>query len=195
MKGYNASVHILQRIRVERPTTIGIDGKSGAGKSTLAAALARALDATVIPYDYFHKFPRTTWTRETNIRTFGDAEKLHWVIGRLRAGESFSLDDLYNHADGKHTRRHFFEAKPLMIIEGIVTARLPLDFKIFLETDDAAAMERARVRDVQTLGMTDDLWEIKKHLFHTQYGRLVDELKSQSHIVIDTSKRFLQLEE
>ncbi len=48
------SMDLLTLIRTKRPQTICIDGNGGAGKTRLAKALAKALDAEIIPYDFFH---------------------------------------------------------------------------------------------------------------------------------------------
>ena len=39
----------------QRPLVIGIAGCSGSGKSTLAAELARSLDATIFPLDFYYR--------------------------------------------------------------------------------------------------------------------------------------------
>jgi uridine kinase len=46
---------IEQTASAQRPLVIGIAGCSGSGKSTLAAGLARALDATVFPLDFYYR--------------------------------------------------------------------------------------------------------------------------------------------
>ncbi len=178
---------ILKILREKKPRTIGVDGNSGAGKTTVAKGIADALGAQLIPCDFFHKWPRKDWHTLKDMEDFEDLEKLHSVISRLQAGESFTMDGLYEFVNGTHTRTFRFEARPVLVIEGLCVSRLPLDFKIFLHVDPAVAHDRAKKRDTVERGLTEENWAVKKRLFHHEYHKIVPELKAKSHLVIDTT--------
>lgn len=178
---------LLKLLREKRPRTIGIDGNSGAGKTTVAKGIADALGGQIIPSDFFHKWERKDWHRLPDMDDFEDLEKLNAVLRRLLAGESFTMDGLYEYVSGTHTRSFHFHASPMLIIEGLCVSRLPLDFKIFLDVDPAVAHDRAKKRDIVERGLTEGDWAVKERLFHGAYHKIVPELKAKSHLVIDTT--------
>ncbi len=181
---------LLTLIRQRKPKTIGIDGVSGAGKSTLATQLAEALGGKVIPCDLFHKHDRPVWPHLPDLEDFEDFEKLNAVLRRLESGDSFTLDDLYDYHSGTHIRSYRFEPAPVLIVDGILVSRLPLDFKIFLDADPVIVEPRAKDRDMRDRGLTEERWIQNKRLFHGEYHKLAPELKAKANVVIDTTHQF-----
>jgi uridine kinase len=175
---------LLRLLHGKKPRTIGVDGNSGSGKSTAARRLAEALDGEVIPCDFFHKHERKDWRRLRDMEDFEDLGKLQSVLRRLQEGETVELHDLYEFVTGTHIGSHRFHPKPVLIVEGLCVMRLPLDFKIFVETDPQLAYERARQRDLAERGLTEEDWAVKERLFHGVYHSLVPELKAKADIVI-----------
>ena len=177
---------ILQILREKKPRTIGVDGNSGAGKTTLAKGIATALNAQIIPVDFFHKHERKNWHLLPDMNDFEDLEKLNGVINRLLAGESFTMDGLYEYVSGAHNKSFHFEAKPVLVIEGLCVSRLPLDYKIFVDVDTTVAHDRAKQRDLVERGLTEEQWAVKQRLFHGEYHKITPELKAKSDLIISS---------
>ena len=184
---------LLKLIHSRRPKTIGVDGVSGVGKSTLAKNLAEALQGKVIPCDLFHKHDRPAWPQLRDLEDFEDFAKLKDVLERLQKGESFTLNDLYDYHSGTHIASYSFEPAPVLIVDGICVSRLPLDFKIFLDINPAAAELRAKERDTRDRGLTEERWIQNKRLFHAEYHKIAPELRKKADVVIDVTDRFVQI--
>lgn len=181
---------VLEYILKNKPWTIGIDGNSGAGKTTLAKNLAERINGFVLPLDLFHKRERKEWDLDTDINDFEDFEKINAVIKRIKRGKKFELHNVYNHADGTFTRSFMVEPKEFLIIEGLLTMELDLDFKIFLNIDPEVALVRGKERDIKERNLTEKQWVIKKYLFHDEYSKLIPKLKEKADVIIDTTKSF-----
>ena len=80
-----------------------------------------------------------------------------------------------------------------MIVEGLFSTQLNLDFKIFLNVEPKIALERGKKRDIEERNLTEEQWKIKKFLFHDEYSKFLPELKADSDLVIDTTNEFPKL--
>gem|GEM_PF-7030644 len=121
---------------------------------------------------------------------FEDFDKINKVIARIKKGEKFTLHNVYNHKDGTFTRTFEVEPKEILIVEGLMSMKLDLDYKIFLNVDPKVALERGKERDIRERNLTEEQWAIKKNIFHDQYSKLIPQLKKKANLVIDTTNAF-----
>ena len=139
---------ILARKDGKRPFLVAIDGGSAGGKSTMGAALARALDATLIHMDDFF-LPGALRTPERLRQPGGN---VHWervleqVLEPLKAGRPLE----YGVFDCSAMAVTVFRREPVrdvVIVEGAYSLHPALrdtyDLKVFLSVD--APTQRARI--------------------------------------------------
>lgn len=184
---------IVDHILKNKFKTIAIDGKAGSGKTTFARSLASRLNACLLPVDLFHRQEREKWSVNTKITEFEDFEKVKKVIAKIKKGEKFTLENVYNHADGKFTRSFKIEPKDIIVIEGLMSMLLVVDYKIFLDIDAMVALLRSKERDMRERNLTEQQWLVKKHLFHDEYSKLVPHLKKRANLIIDTTEHYPEL--
>ncbi|MCB9358973.1 AAA family ATPase [Candidatus Woesearchaeota archaeon] len=188
-----STTELLGKIKIKNPRTIGIDGNSGAGKTTFAKKLAEKLGGFYFPFDLFHREERKEWNLDTDINLFEDYAMAEIALKRLLRGESFHIDGLYNHSDGTFTRTYSFEPRYPIVVEGLTSMRLDLDFKIFLDIDPGIALIRGKDRDIRERNLTEEQWKIKKKLFHDDFSKIIPELKEKADIIIDTTDHYPEI--
>lgn len=133
--------------QVHRPLLVALDGGSAAGKSTLGAALAQAVDATLIHMDDFFLPP----VLRTKARFAQPGGNVHYervkaeVLEPLAAGNAaeYGVFDCSKMAVGQTVRA---EAREVVIVEGAYALHPALrDFfhlKVLVTVDPAQQKER-----------------------------------------------------
>ncbi len=112
------------------------------------------------------------------------------MLRRLQAGQNCTVEGLYEYVSGTHTRTHHFQAKPILIIEGLCVMNFPLDFKIFLDVHPSTAAARAKSRNLTERGMKEERWGLFQRLFHGACHSVIPALKQKADVVIDTTDNF-----
>jgi uridine kinase len=149
------------------PLLVGIAGGSGSGKTTLAEGVARAVPAeqtVVIPADAYYRDLGHLPPSERSRQNFDEPVALdgEWLcedLRRLRAGQA-ALRPAYDFAT--HTRLPEptrIEAKPVVIVEGILVLALSalrelFDLTVFVAASETTRLERRIARDVGERGRT-----------------------------------------
>jgi uridine kinase len=137
------------------PYVVAIDGRSGTGKSTLASALVERLDAAIIDGDGFFTGGVELRTDDPRSRA---AHCIDWRLQReiiltLCAGRTASwLPFDWNAFDGSlSTKQVHVESKPVLILEGVYSARPELssliDLRILLSTPEPVRVQRLNRRE------------------------------------------------
>ena len=149
------------------PTIIAIAGPSGSGKSTLAHGLSAQLGADqcqCIALDNYYRDLRHLSPAERAQRNFDhpeawESELLIAQITALKQGHPIALPqyDFTAHARTEHTQQ--LSPTPYIILEGLFALCYPalnqiIDLPIFVDIDDATALERRIQRDVIARGRT-----------------------------------------
>ena len=139
---------ILARKDGKRPFLVAIDGGSAGGKSTMGAALARALDATLVHMDDFF-LPGALRTPERLRQPGGN---VHWervleqVLEPLKAGRPLEYGVFDCSAMAVTVFRREL-VRDVVIVEGAYSLHPALrdtyDLKVFLSVD--APTQRARI--------------------------------------------------
>lgn len=143
---------ILNRKAEKRPFLVAIEGGSASGKSTLGAALAKALDATLVHMDDFF-LPMELRTPERFAQPGGN---VHWervlaeVLQPLREGKSLEYG-VFNCSVMAVDRICREAAKDVVIVEGAYSLHPELrdfyDLKIFIQVDEGVQKERILARN------------------------------------------------
>jgi uridine kinase len=143
---------------------VAIDGRSGSGKSTVATAVARAIDAVIVPCDDFFvaSVSNVEWDRRTPEQRATDA--IDWrrlrreAIEPLRAGRSarwYAFDfragprgDGTYRVQGTPTE---LAPKPVVLLDGAYSARPELadvvDISVLVEAAPATREARLAARE------------------------------------------------
>jgi uridine kinase len=148
-----------------RPLVVALDGRSGVGKSSLAAALAGALDGSVLDGDSF--FAGGVAVRNDAPERLAadciDWRRLRPVLEALRHGRETSY-----HAFDWEAFNGNLETKPtrcvptrVVILDGVYAARPELadliDVRVLLRVPDAVRIERLLARE-GSLGPWERQW-------------------------------------
>lgn len=139
----------------EEPFILAIDGRSGAGKSTLAARLAARFDTLVVCGDDFFAGGVTLRDDPAPVlaETCIDWRSLAGVLtGLLQTGKArFHPFDWERFDGSKEERLTEIEGKPVIIVEGVYSARPELrkflDLSILAEVPDALRTARLIQRE------------------------------------------------
>lgn len=135
-----------------RPVLVAIEGGSASGKSTLGAALAEALDATLVHMDDFF-LPMELRTAKRFAQTGGN---VHWervlqeVLQPLRAGNGleYGIFDCAVMAVNEIRRE---EPRDVVIVEGAYSLHPELrafyDLKVFITVDESTQKARILARN------------------------------------------------
>jgi uridine kinase len=175
---------------------IGIAGGTGSGKTTVARTIATALPSegvASIEYDAYYRDRGDLTPEERAQLNFDhpdslDTSLLVHHLSELKAGRGVDVP-LY---DFKTHRRlvetHRVEAKPVVIVEGILVFVEPLlrdqlDIKIFVDTDADIRIFRRIRRDMEQRGRTFES-------VREQYYRTVRPMHLQ---FVEPSKRWADL--
>ncbi len=140
-----------------RPVVVALDGPSAAGKSTLAAALALRTSAVVLPGDDFYSgdlssissAERDGWTgAQVMAAVFDWARLREEALQPLsQGGDAVYLPYDWTAGDGRLGRPRRLAGKPLVLLEGVYSARPELadliDLSVYVDTD----LERRVSRD------------------------------------------------
>lgn len=149
-------------MRREHATVIGIGGDSGTGKSTLSRALMDLLGSeNVVPLeaDGDHRWARgdAGWTQMTHLNPKANfLYRQAAYLKRLKMGEVIERAD-YDHNTGTFTAPRRVFAKDYIIISGLHPFYLPqtreiVDFKIYMDTDEALRRHWKLCRDIAERG-------------------------------------------
>jgi len=155
-----------QRTNASRPLVIGIAGCSGSGKSTLAAGLARRLDATVFPLDFYYRdltqFPLDT--RHKRNFDHPDSLESELIVEHVRSlakGEVIQRP-VYNFKLHARVAGSFEPITPgrVVIVEGILALHyaelLPCyGFMIYVDAPDEVCLARRIERDMRERNRTE----------------------------------------
>ena len=175
---------------------IGIAGGTGSGKTTVARTIANALPSegvASIEYDAYYRDRSDLSAEERAQLNFDHPDSLDTALlvqhlAELKAGRGVDVP-LY---DFKTHRRmveiHRVEAKPVVIVEGILVFVEPLlrdqlDIKIFVDTDADIRIFRRIRRDMEQRGRTFES-------VREQYYRTVRPMHLQ---FVEPSKRWADL--
>jgi uridine kinase len=147
-----------------RPLVIALDGPSAAGTSTLGADLGVRLSASVVAGDDFYRdMPeeqRWALTAVQGVEEYFDWQRLrHEVLEPLRAGRPARYRPFsWLPGGGLDERWVRVEPTPIIVLEGVYTARPPLrdlvDLAVLVETATEERQRRLTVRG----GGNDDWW-------------------------------------
>jgi len=149
----------------ERPYVVAIDGRSGTGKSTLASTLVDGLDAAIIDGDSFFTGGVELRTDDPQSRA---ADCIDWRLQReiiltLQAGRTASwLPFDWNAVDGsRSTKPVHVESKPVLILEGVYSARPELsdliDLRVLLVAPKSVRGRRLNRRE-GGIGPWEEQW-------------------------------------
>jgi uridine kinase len=143
-----------------RPLVIGIAGCSGSGKSTLAAGLARALDATVFPLDFYYRDLTQFPLDSRHKRNFDHPDSLEseLIVEHVRGlanGDAIERP-VYNFKTHARVVGSFETIMPkrVVIVEGILALHyaelLPCyGFSIYVDAPKAVCLARRIERDMR----------------------------------------------
>ncbi|MBG0830916.1 hypothetical protein HS041_24455 [Planomonospora sp. ID67723] len=120
---------------------VAVDGPGGSGKTTFAGRLGRALDCQVVHSDDFPvpwDGPLEAWFRQVEDQ----------VLGPLSAGEPGGYRR-YDWARGAFAERVEVPVAPVLLLEGVSTARLgaPIAYAVWVEAPRELRLARALARD------------------------------------------------
>ncbi len=158
--------------RVKPHVILGIVGDSAAGKTTLAAGIAGILGAdrvTQICTDDYHKHGRKK-RAELGITALDPRCNYIDIIEQhlrlLRQGQPI-LKPIYNHSTGELDPPTYVEAKPYIIVEGLLgyttrAMRECYDVKVYLDPDEELRVRWKIQRDTGKRGYTPD--QVRKQL-------------------------------
>lgn len=149
-----------------KPFLLGIAGDSGSGKTTLTELLTgifRERNTAVIAGDDMHKWERgdDMWQDYTHLDPL--ANELHSDIKNIYAikqGKTITRRH-YDHATGKFTEPKTYEAKRLVIFEGLHVffldkVRKAFDLKIYVAPEDQLRLHWKIIRDSEKRGYTKE---------------------------------------
>lgn len=147
-----------------KPYLIGLAGDSGSGKSTLSALMTDKFGADnvlVVRGDDLHRWERGDANWKTHTHLEPQANRLHDEIknaASLRGGRGI-LRRIYDHTTGKFTAGDRFEAKKVVIFEGLHSLYLDklrdlLDLKIFVKPAEDLRVRWKVERDMKERGYT-----------------------------------------
>jgi uridine kinase len=164
----------IQRSAVQSrsPFVVAIDGRSGVGKSTLAALLATRLDALVISGDDFFSGGVTLRHDPPSVLAENciDWRSLKEVVTTLSTkGQARFLPFDWEAFDGsKRSDPVVLEARPIIIVEGVYSARPELqellDFSVLIDIPDDLRRRRLTEREGEI-----GAWERQWHLAEDWY--------------------------
>jgi uridine kinase len=146
---------IAQRNASTRPLVVALDGRSGVGKSSLAAALAGALDGSVLDGDSF--FAGGVVVRSDAPERLA-ADCIDWrqqrpVLALLRHGReaTYHAFDWQAFNGNLEPRPTVCVPKRVVIFEGVYSARPELadlvDVRVLLRVPEAVRIERLLARE------------------------------------------------
>lgn len=147
----------LEDLRSKKQRVVAaIDGRGGAGKSSLARAIVAALPRSMhIEHDWFH-LPKHQVAGDLR---FDHSRLLSELLCPFQAGAQrisflrYNWGYLAGTLDGFHESPTIIEDVDIVVLEGCNTLHPlvveHLDFKIWLDTDPALAMQRGIKRDIE----------------------------------------------
>ncbi|MCA1909503.1 MAG: phosphoribulokinase [Magnetospirillum sp.] len=149
-----------------QPIFLGVVGDSAAGKSTLARGIAAILGndrVAVLQADDYHRHGRAE-RRQLNLTPLApeanhlDILEQHLCL--LRRGQPI-LKPVYDHATGTLRPSERLEAKPVVIVEGLLAyhsrgMRDCFDVKVFVEPDESLRTSWKLARDCAQRGYSLD---------------------------------------
>jgi uridine kinase len=149
-----------------RPLVIGIAGCSGSGKSTLAAELARSLDATVFPLDFYYRDLTQFPLDSRHKRNFDHPDSLEseLIVEHVRGlAEGVSIQrPVYNFTQHARVEGSFDTITPrrVVIVEGILALHyaelLPCyGFSIYVDAPQEVCLARRIERDMRERNRTE----------------------------------------
>ncbi len=149
-----------------KPFLLGIAGDSGSGKTTLTELLTHVFSShntTVVTGDDMHKWERGSknWQEYTQLDPL--ANELHADINNiyaLKQGRAITRRQ-YDHTTGTFTEPKVFDAKRLVIFEGLHTfflesSRKAFDLKIYIAPEDQVRLHWKILRDSKERGYTKE---------------------------------------
>ncbi len=167
-----------------QPYLIGLAGDSGSGKSTLSALMTDKFgdeNVLVVRGDDLHRWERgdENWKSHTHLQP--QANRLHDEVrnaAALRGGRGI-LRRIYDHATGKFQEGGRFDAKKVVIFEGLHSLYLDklrdlLDLKIFVRPQ-----EDLRVR-----------WKVERDMKERGYSR--EKVEEQLRARQEDSEKYIQ---
>ncbi|MBV6647905.1 MAG: uridine kinase [Cyclobacteriaceae bacterium] len=187
------------------PYTIGITGGSGSGKTHFLKQLMASIGPdyiTLFSQDNYYLPYNLQPQDEKGFRNFDtphslDQEKFVRDLKRLKAGESFELEE-YNF-NFRDEPKKIIEVKPapIIIVEGLFTFYFPgisgeLDLKIFIETPDYLMLTRRIIRDAKERGyndLEDTLYRYQHHVMPA-FDRYIKPLKVEADFIIPNHDNF-----
>ena len=152
----------MPKNRVSRPIILGIVGDSAAGKTTLSAGIAGILGAdrvAVICSDDYHSYSRVQ-RAENGISALDPKgnyiDILEQHLQLLRNGRPI-LKPVYNHEGGTLDAPEYVEAKPYIIVEGLLgyttrAMRDCYDVKLYLDPEEELRIRWKIQRDTGKRG-------------------------------------------
>lgn len=189
-----------------KPFIIGIAGGTGSGKTTIAKDIQSAdpNNIVIISHDNWYKDRSDVPLAERKKLNYDepaaiDAELFFKQVSDLKNGIAIEMPE-YDFSD--HTRkpeRKHIEAKPIIIIEGILILTDPrirdlLNLSIFIDLDADIRLARRLKRDV---GERDRTFEesINQYLISAQpmYDKYVEPGKDEADMIIRNEGTFEEL--
>lgn len=166
----------------KHPYTIALEGVIGSGKSYQAEHLLKELGgkSLIISTDLFVTVGRHDWvskleSNNLDLREWYDLAKVKDTLTSVKNMESFTIDGLYDLANGEFDDTFDVDATELdyLILEGLFSCDEKLDgfidLKIFLDVSIETAMKRAEARDETVRHLDHKGWELKKSIFYDHY--------------------------
>jgi uridine kinase len=173
---------LARRIRALPPSCgpvrlVAVDGPAGSGKTTCAGALAAALGCQVVHAD---DFP-VPW--DEGPATWFDA-LLQQVLEPLRHGRPGGFRR-YDWVRGDHAEHVTVPVAPVLIIEGVGTARKSaahlIAFTIWMEAPDDVRMRRVLDRDGPGLEERWHAWFAAERAWFAE-----DDTRSRADLIVPT---------
>lgn len=164
---YRKGVEQYTRYKIHyQPFLIGVAGDSGSGKTTFAELMQNIFaprNVSVIAGDDMHKWERgdEMWSKYTHLDPL--ANELHADIKNVYAikkGNSITRRH-YDHTTGRFTEPKVYEARRLVIFEGLHaffldTVRKAFDLKVYISPEDQVRLHWKVLRDSKERGYTKE---------------------------------------
>ena len=182
----------------KHPYTIALEGVIGSGKSYQAEHLLNELGgkSLIISTDLFVAVGRHDWVSRLesgniDLREWYDLDKVKSTLTSVKNMESFTIDGLYDLANGEFDDTFHVDATELdyLILEGLFSCDEKLDgyidLKIFLDVSIETAMKRAEARDETVRHLDHKGWELKKSIFYDNYVPYLEGHRQRADLLLD----------
>lgn len=189
-----------------QPYFVGISGGSGSGKTTLLRSLVKKFgeeNLTLISQDNYYisieSIPRDL-SGEVNFDHPDalDLSALALDLGKLRGGDSFSLQEYTFNNPAIVPKTLTFHPAPIVVIEGLFVFNHPvvkslLDLKIFVDTSEHLRLSRRIRRDAAERGYgLEEVLGYYERFVVPMYRQHIEPFRQECDLVIPNDRHMEQ---